>query len=101
MSEKTETKPKKISVPYKKLIIEAIVELKSHKGSSIMAIEKYIKEKHPDVTLKHTLVRTIIKKMLVNNELAPNRYHANSYQIVKSTLKKSTGKKSEKKTYGR
>lgn len=99
--EKTKKTEKKPSVPYKKLILEAIVELKDKTGSSIPAIEKYIKEHHPEVELNHTRVRLIIKMMLEKNEIAPHFRHKNSYRIVpqKGTKKaaKKTAKKEEKK----
>ena len=44
MEAKTQTKTKKPSVPYKKLIMEAITALNDRTGSSILAIEKYLKE---------------------------------------------------------
>ena len=91
--EKTKKTEKKPSVPYKKLILEAIVELKDKTGSSIPAIEKYIKEHHPEVELNHTRVRLIIKMMLEKNEIAPHFRHKNSYRIVPQKGAKKTAKK--------
>ena len=87
MSEKTDKKEKKVSVPYKKYIIESIQQLDSKKGCSVPAIEKCMKQMHSDIEFKHTMVRLIIKKMVENGELKPNRYHKNSYHIVKDALK--------------
>ena len=95
--EKTKKTEKKPSVPYKKLILEAIVELKDKTGSSIPAIEKYIKEHHPEVELNHTRVRLIIKMMLEKNEIAPHFRHKNSYRIVPQKGTKKTAKKPAKK----
>ena len=94
--EKTKKTEKKPSVPYKKLILEAIVELKDKTGSSIPAIEKYIKEHHPEVELNHTRVRLIIKMMLEKNEIAPHFRHKNSYRIVPQKGTKKTAKKPAK-----
>ena len=91
--EKTKKTEKKPSVPYKKLILEAIVELKDKTGSSIPAIEKYIKEHHPEVELNHTRVRLIIKMMLEKNEIAPHFRHKNSYRIVPQKGTKKAAKK--------
>ena len=94
--EKTKKTEKKPSVPYKKLILEAIVELKDKTGSSIPAIEKYIKEHHPEVELNHTRVRLIIKMMLEKSEIAPHFRHKNSYRIVPQKGTKKTAKKPAK-----
>ena len=96
--EKTKKTEKKPSVPYKKLILEAIVELKDRTGSSIPAIEKYIREHHHEVELNHSRVRLIIKKMLENNEIAPHFRHKNSYRIVPQKGAKKATKKSAKET---
>ena len=97
MSEKTDKKEKKVSVPYKKYIIESIQQLDSKKGCSVPAIEKCMKQMHSDIEFKHTMVRLIIKKMVENGELKPNRYHKNSYHIVKDALKAKTTKKAAPK----
>ena len=97
MSEKTEKKEKKVSVPYKKYIIESIQQLDSKKGCSVPAIEKCMKQMHSDIEFKHTMVRLIIKKMVENGELKPNRFHTNSYHIVKDALKAKPTKKAAPK----
>ena len=92
-AKKTEKKP---SVPYKMYIVEAITELKSKTGSSMVAIEKYIKEHHTDVELNHSRVRNIIKMMLKNNEIAPHYRHTNSYRLVPKAAKKITKRVTKK-----
>ena len=92
-AKKTEKKP---SVPYKMYIVEAITELKSKTGSSMVAIEKYIKEHHTDVELNHSRVRNIIKMMLKNNEIAPHYRHTNSYRLVPKAAKKTTKRVTKK-----
>ena len=92
-AKKTEKKP---SVPYKMYIVEAITELKSKTGSSMVAIEKYIKEHHTDVELNHSRVRNIIKMMLKNNEIAPHYRHTSSYRLVPKAAKKTTKRVTKK-----
>ena len=92
MENKTQPKAKKPAVPYKKLVLEAITALNDRTGSSIPAIEKHIKENHPDIELKHTFVRRIVKMMLDNEEIVAAPRHKNSYKIS-ANMKKSMLKK--------
>ena len=97
MEKKTQPKAKKPSVPYKKLVLEAISALNDRTGSSIPAIEKYIKENHSDIELKHTFVRRVVKMMLDNKEIVSAPRHKNSYKISASSKKSEMKKKKVQK----
>ena len=92
-----ETKSKKPGVPYKKLIFEAIQKLDNSNGSSIPAIEKYIKTQHPKLELKHTTLRGILKKMLTKGDIVPHFRHKNSYRIPSNVMKKVKQKEEKEK----
>lgn len=77
-------KDRKNSIHYYELIKEAIVSLKDRTGSSVPAIEKYIKEKYPSLPIKHFMLLKVVKQSVANGKLTPNRYHKNSYQINKA-----------------
>ena len=91
------TKSVETNKPFKVLILEAISALKNRKGSSLVAIENYIKTTY--AVLNETVLRNNIKlslKRLVENDTL-HKIKA-SYAITKPIKKTSPKKTSPKKT---